>query len=544
MDSTKAQARKAWQMLLKTDKISPPMLIIITTLLLLATALALVILRITRPEFRFNWLVAVGGAFLAWISVLLWQAQMPLSLTLPSWQPASLFSESPSFAADRLSWPYALSLATLALAILLTASVRADFPNSLSWAGSLTLSALGLLAVTANNPLTLVLVWAALDLTELITMLRSVNGSQLSERIVIAFSTRALGIVLLLLADIVSVAAGKPMDFISTPPQAGLLLLVAAGLRLGVLPLHLPYASESSLRRGLGTTLRLVSATSSLVLLAHIPASSLASPLTPLLLILASASAVYGGWMWLRAPDELAGRPFWVIAIASLAVASALRGDPAGTTAWGVALVLAGGALFLASVQQTWLNRVLLIGAWTLSTLPFSLTASGWENNVGGFVLALPFFLTAQAMIIVGFIRHASRPSTRPSLDSQPTWTKGVYPAGIGVLLFVQLVLGFWGWDGALRIGAWGASIAASLLTLGLLWAMPRFPVLNPVRAHWVQPAPNSRLDQLYQNLWGLYRFFGRLSQTISNTLEGESGIMWTLLFLVLFVALLTQRKP
>ena len=520
------------------------MLILITTLLLLLTALTLVILHITRPEFRFGWLIAVGGAFLAWISVLLWQAQMPLSLALPSWQPVSLFSESPTFAADRLSWPYALSLVSLAVATLLTASVREDFPNPLAWAGSLTLCALGLLAVTANNPLTLVLVWAALDLTELITMLRSADGSKSSERAVVAFSTRTAGIVLLLLADVVSFAVGKSMDFLSTPPQAGLFLLVAAGLRLGVLPLHLPYTSESSLRRGMGTTLRLVSAASSLVLLARIPTSSLASPLTPLFLVLTAAAAIYGGWIWLRASDELAGRPFWMIAIASLAVAAALRGDPAGTVAWGVALILAGGTLFLASVQQTWLNRALLIGAWSLSTLPLSLTAAGWENNVGGFVIVLPFFLAAQAMIIVGFIRFALRPSTRASLDSQPAWTKGVYPAGIGILLFVQLLLGFWGWDGALRIGALGAGIAAFLLTLGLLWATPRFPILNPVRAHWVQPASASRLDQFYQNLWGLYRNLGRLSQTISNTLEGESGIMWTLLFLILFVSLLTQRKP
>jgi hypothetical protein len=253
---------------------------------------------------------------------------------------------------------------------------------------------------------------------------------------------------------------------------------------------------------------------------------------------------LYGSWMWLRSSDELTGRPFWIIAIASLAVASALCGDPAGATAWGVALVLAGGALFLASVQQTWLNRALLIGAWSLSTLPFSLTASGWESSVGGFDIVLPFLLAAQAMIIVGFIRYALRPSTHASLESQPTWTKGVYPAGIGILLFIQLLLGFWGWDGALHFGALGASIAASLLTFGLLWATPRFPVLNPVRAHWIQPTSISRLDQLYQNLWGIYRFLGRLSQIITNTLEGESGIMWTLLFLILFVSLLIQRNP
>jgi hypothetical protein len=48
-------------------------------------------------------------------------------------------------------------------------------------------------------------------------------------------------------------------------------LLLAAGLRLGVLPLHLPYASEAAIRRGFGSALRLISAGSSLILLARIP---------------------------------------------------------------------------------------------------------------------------------------------------------------------------------------------------------------------------------------------------------------------------------
>lgn len=519
------------------------MLIPLSALLVFVTALTLLLLRVRRPEFRFTWLIAVAGTFLAWISALLWQTQIPFSLVLPSWEPAYLFSETFLFSADGLSWPYAVSLITIALAVLLTASVRADFPNSLAWAGSLTLCGLGLLAVTAGNPLTLALVWAALDLGELITMLRSVKGRELSERAVVAFSVHAIGILLLLLADVVSLETGHPTDFLSAPSQAGLLLLVAAGLRLGVLPLHLPYGSDSSLRRGLGTMLRLVSAASSLVLLARIPAASLASPITPLLLIFATAAALYGGWMWLRAPDELAGRPFWIIGLAGLAVACALRGNPAGATAWGIGLILVGGVLFLASVQQIWLNRALLIGAWALSTLPFSLSAPVWQSNVVGLDFTLPLFPAAQALILAGFVRHALRPSARPALESQPPWAKSVYPAGIGLLLFVQLILGLWGWDGAFQVGTPAIGIAVSLLTLGLLWAVPRFPILSPARAHWIQSAP-SRLDQLYQNLWALYRWLGRVGQTISEALEGEAGIMWTLLFLVLLVSLIAHRNP
>ena len=421
-----------------------------TALLLFLTAFAVATLQIMRPEYRFTWLTAVGGALLAWISVLLWQTNMPLSFNLLLWKPASLFSESPAFSAETIIWPYALSLVTLAVSILLTASVNETFTSAFAWAGSLTLCGLGLLAVTAANPLTLALAWAALDFTELIIMLRSVNDSISSERIVISFS-RAAGIGLLIWANVVTSAAGRSFDFSTIPPQAGLYLLIASGLRLGVLPLHLPYSSESTLRRGFGTTLRLVSATSSLVLLAHIPASSLASPLTPFLLILTAIAGIYGGWMWLRAPDELIGRPFWIIGLASLAVAAALLGNPIGAVGWGTALILTGGALFLASVQQIWISRALLIGAFSLSALPFSLTASGWQGNVLGFWYILPFLLIAQALLMTGFIRSALRPSTAPRLKSQPIWARSIYPIGIGLLLFAQILIGNMGMEWSLE---------------------------------------------------------------------------------------------
>ncbi|HUI90107.1 MAG TPA: hypothetical protein VLX61_15420 [Anaerolineales bacterium] len=520
------------------------MLILITALLLFLTALAVVILQIMRPEFRFTWLTAVGGALLAWISVLLWQPNMPLSFDVLSWRPTSLFSESPAFSAEMITWPYALGLVTLAVAILLTASVDETFTSAFAWAGSLTLCGLGLLAITAANPLTLALVWAALDLAELIITLRSINDSAASERTVISFATRAAGIGLLVWANVLTAAAGKSPDFSTIAPQAGLYLLMASGFRLGVLPLHLPYSSESTLRRGFGTALRLVSAASSLVVLAHIPASSLASPLTPFLLILAAIAGIYGGWMWLRAPQELIGRPFWVIGLASLAVAATLFGNPVGTVVWGTAMILVGGALFLASAQQTWISRALLIGAFSLSALPFSLTAAGWQGNTMGFWYILPLLLVAQALLMTGYIRSALRPSTRSSLASQPIWTRSIYPIGIGFLLFNQILLGVWGWNGALKIGGWEASIFVSLLTLGLLWAIPRFPSLNPMPAHWTRPSFTPALDRLYENLWAIYRWLARFSQAISDILEGDSGIMWTLLFLVLFISLMTQRKP
>ncbi len=385
------------------------MLILLSVSLLFLTALALLFLRLISPKFKYPWMIASGGAMLAFVSVFLWQLHFPQSVSLPSWQLLTPFLYTPAWLADGISWPYALALAALAMAVIWTSVVRAE-TESMAWTGTLTLTALGILAVTAENPLTLLLAWSFIDLFELIMMLRSVDGESQTEGVIIAFAVRLTGTGLVLWANLVSSAAGTPLDFRSIPPNIGIYLLIASGLRLGVLPLHLPYRKENVFRRGFGTALRLVSAAASLALLARISATSLKSPLTPYLLILAAITALYAGWMWLRASDEILGRPFWILGFASLAVAESLRSNQAGSVGWGVAMVLCGGALFLFSARQRNILWLFFLAPLVLSSLPFSLTASAWQTgNSVSWLFIIPFLL-AEALLIAGFLRHALHP--------------------------------------------------------------------------------------------------------------------------------------
>jgi hypothetical protein len=520
------------------------MLIILTVLLLFLVALALVILNWVRPAIKYSWLLAALGALLSWGSVISWQFSLPLSFQLPQWEPASLFIESLSFTADRLTWPFALGVSTLCLAVILTATARENFPDPLPWAATLALGGLGLLAVLADNPLTLLMAWSAIDLMELVSQLRSVDGPGPSEKVVTAFATRIAGIGVLLWASMVSISVGSPMNFQNASPQAGLYLLLAAGLRLGVFPLHLPYASESAIRRGFGTALRLISAASSLVLLARIPTASVISVFTPLLMSFAALAAVYGSWMWLRAPDELTARPFWLIGLAALAMASALRGNPVGAAAWSCALVLSGGALFLSSAHHTWLNRTLWIGVWGITALPFSVSATGWSSSIPSFWPVWPFLLFAQSLLLAGYFRHAVRPTLRTNYETLDRAAQYVYPMGIGVLLGVVLMLGIWGWQGAARIGALLLALIGVSLGGIVVWLAPRLRFLTPIRAHWVRTNAGSWMDWFFRGLWGLYRLSARLSNSLSGVLEGEGGFMWTLLFMVLFISLIIQGSP
>jgi len=520
------------------------MFILITVAILLIAALILLILTFTPGVNRYSWLIATSGALFAWLSVFVWQLNLPMQIQLPLWQSAALFPQSPFFVADGIAWAFALSLVSLCLAVIVTAVIRDNFPYPLSWIGILILTAFGVMAVTADNPLTLVLLWAAIDIAELISQIRFVEQPQLSERIVIAFAARVTGILVLLWADMISTSNGINLDFRAAPPQAGLYLVLAVGLRLGVLPLHLPFTSEGSIRRGFGTAIRMISAGSSLVLLARIPASSLASPYTPYLILLVAFAALYGAWMWLRAPDELTGRPFWMIGMGSLALAAALRGNPIGATAWSCALILVGGAVFLTSMQNKWLERALLYGALAMSALPFSLTATGWVSIDSHFWYAIPFLLVAHGMLSTGLVRHIQRSSTRATFDNQQPWARNVYPIGIMILLITILALSLFGWDGTLKIGSWYLGLIAALIAGGLFWLTPRLRILNPVRAHWVRPTDPSWIDWSYQAIWSLYKQLGKLSNAFSDILEGESGIMWTLLFLALFISFFVRRAP
>jgi hypothetical protein len=512
--------------------------ILIPPIVLFTTASVLIGLRIARPQARYTWLVAVGGAVLSMVGVLAWQGLMPLSLTLWTWEPGSMFSDPIRFRADGLSWPYALSLSALTVTILLTSISQPGGVNPLSWAGSLAIGGLGQLAVTIDNPFTLLLAWAALDFSELLTLLTTVEGRANNQKAVLAFSSRALGIGVLIWASVSSTAPGEPVDFTSIPVGTSLLLVIASGLRLGVLPFHLPYSSESSLRRGFGTSIRLVSAASSLILPARVPGAIAASTFSIPLMALALIAAEYTGWMWLRAPDELLGRPYWIIGIASLSVTSALAGNAAGSVAWGCALILSGGTVFLTAVQHPWLNRILLIGVFSLSSLPYSLTAAGAAPGFWSILVT-----SAQALLMAGFVRHILRPGAKETLDSQPNWTRMIYPSGIGLLISIQILLGLFGWEGARRVGTWVAAMAACSLTLALTWTAPRLRIFTPTLAAWETPLP-AGLAPLSAAGAILSRALGWLSGMITSTLEGEGGVMWTLLFLVLFVSIMSQGNP
>jgi hypothetical protein len=252
-------------------------------------------------------------------------------------------------------------------------------------------------------------------------------------------------------------------------------------------------------------------------------------------------AGLYAGWMWVRGSDEIVGRPFWVLGMASLAIASSLIGNPTGSVGWGIMLVLSGGVLFLFSARQRSIIWLPLLGLWGMSTLPFSITASAWQTGNQISIFYIVPFLPAQALLAAGIIRHSLHPG-ETSFESQERWTKFLYPTGLLLLGAIIFLLGIWGWSGALNIGQVWAAITANVLVVGFTWLGLTFLARLPTSRASNQWARIFRLEWLFTTLAAIYEFFCKIAEVITSSLEGEGGLLWSLLLLALIFSILSTQ--
>lgn len=527
-------------------------LVLLPVILLLLTALSITVLRQVRPGYGYTWLLGTGLALVVWILMLVLHWQNLPAFSLLVWRPSGGLLAALTFHLDQASWQYAFGLVGLLAAVILTAPSRQrqEIP-SLSWIGGIIMTSAGVLASMAVTPLALVMAWTIIDVMDLGIILATEDNEPYDWRSVIALAVRVGGTFLVMWTLIVSHSQGELLTLTNVPPKNGIYLLLAAGLRLGVIPLHLPYSPNIPLRRGFGTIFRMVASASSLVVLGRLPATAVTPAWSPYLAIVTAFVAFYGAIMWANAKDALSGRPYWMIALAAMAIACVLRGQPQASAAWGVTLILSGGVIFLFSAWRPEWLVLLALGALGLSGLPYSPGASGW---LGLMKLPLDFlaiiYLLAHSLLMLGYLRHGLTQG-RLSEDESERWMQIIYPAGLLLMLATQWLIGIFGWPGSFTQGTWWPG-TASLLLAGVGFAVLRLRG-NPSPSEvgnkpWFFALVDRvgkilgaffRLEWLYQVFGFLFRLVQITVGFVAQILEGEGGVLWALLLMVLLISLI-----
>ncbi len=534
------------------------MILLLPIVLLLTAALAIFIVDRVRPKYGTSWLIAAASCIIAWLIIIFLRLRLPTTLSFLSWDRPDLFLQGQfSFLLDYQSWPYALALMTITLAVILTDAARTRYDSApAAWSASLVISALGLLALQSGTSLTLMIIWVIVDIFELIYLLVLEDSTPFNVRIILSYAVRTASILMLFFATTQGWESGISFNLGQIPVSAGLFTLLAAGLRLGVLPLNLPFLQEPKLSRGTGNIIRLAPVASSLCLLARLPANLLPDNFRgwmPLFNGLLALAALYAAIRWLSASDEIQGRPFWIVGWAALATAAAINGAPQASVPWGVALLLPGSLLFLYFPRVQRMNFLLILGLIGLVGLPFTPLASGWEGLIAnGLTLWTFLFILAHAILVLGYIHQALQPGGEPrTLES---WARLVYPLGLIIIIQAILVLAFVGWPGSLTIGRWWLAAVSNGLIVAAMVLVQRFGISPPYIqlptsstfaqiSGWVLPRlePVFRLDWIYRGLWFVNNLFGKILRAISSIIEGDGGLLWTILLLVLLISLLTS---
>jgi hypothetical protein len=537
---------------------------------LFLAVIVILLLQIRQRRPGYMWLAALLGSGLAWLIVVAARISIPYQIVLVPWSPdllsadsaqdvfnlpGLLFSNSPTLLLDTVSWAYALALSSLALSIFLTAVSRLPGANWRAWSGTLVLAGLGLLAVMAGNPLTVLLTWTALDLAELVIWLTQLRQGGALRRMILSFSIRISGLIILSGVIVATAATSQEgLSFDNIMAEFSPLLILAAGLRLGVLPLQAPFLADTPLRQGLGTILRLSPLTASLVFLTRTAVMGVPQQWLSLFMIAATVSAVFSAISWASAQDSLSGRPFWMLLTASFAVIAAMLRQPAACLAWGVTSSFVGGVIFLSSVRHRILMPMLGVAVLGVTMLPFTPTWAG-ANIYMALLEGLPLGLAAliglalvlsQALLLLGALRHALVLSDEPAQYERWIWL--IYPLGLSLLLLSFYAFGWLNQPilSELVVWDWLAGGLVCAVVLGLWFLGRRYPA-RFVGVNKTVDRSSSLWGRFLSLQWGypllqrLFYLIQRLIGLLSTNLEAEGGLLWALLFLLMFFSLVFQ---
>lgn len=525
--------------------------------LLILPAFIIVIIQSTKSRVGAAWIVALVASGLAWLVLFLLRLFLPFSLELLNWQPAELFNGTIALRLDYFTWSFAIAVLTLCVASIFTeTTVASKEDSSPKWVASLTLTALTLVSLASANPLTLAITWSLIDIAELFYRLRSANPNHSQGSLMRNFAIRLLSTFALIFATAIAWAIQPNFDLNQIPSTAGIFFLLAAGLRLGVLPVHLPFTKADGEEAPITYLLQLAPVASALTLIAQLPSDflTLNRTLFVLIQVLSAIAMLYASMMWVSRKTEAEARPYWIIALSAFALQCALNGEPGSSRVWGLVLLLSGGLLFAFNPPIRRIRFIPALGLVGLLGLPFTLLASGWQGVLGQhFSVVSVVVLISHSLLVIGYLRYVVEATG--AVTGLEKHARITYPLGLIVIFQTIVLLGLIAWPGVLSLGIWWASLVSMGITTAAIYLsrllgikdlhedlpakIPFYriasPIIRTIRGFF-------SLQWFYSAVSWLYQQTLRLETFGSELIEGDGGLLWSLVLLLIIMLIFASQ--
>jgi hypothetical protein len=194
-------------------------------------------------------------------------------------------------------------------------------------------------------------------------------------------------------------------------------------------------------------------------------------------------------------------------------------------------------------VHGRWLAILPALGLLQMSSLPLTQSWNG-TTLYGAVWLAFSFmFLISQACLLAGYyLRWGTK---KPEKTVAERWVVVIYVWGLVIIALAQTLLAFFGniiegkWVTPVNLAIIVPSIAACVVAVFLILLQRREFGLPGRSVSFIGSVFS--LHWLYRLVGGAYDLVGRGVALATLVLEGEGGILWALLWLILLLALIAQ---
>jgi hypothetical protein len=519
------------------------MLILLPAGLLIATAIFMAIMQRRDVGRGLIWSAAAVGSVAAIIISFFLVKELPLEVVIRS-NTTSIFNRLPmTLSLDGNSWAYQTALLAILSGVLLTAARRQATSSPIAWLASIGTAILGLVAIQAGTISTLLSAWFLIDTLELAYLLVAMKPHHDLGKLATSFVLRYASILVALIA--------VNTNGVQVEVKPGFYIFLAAMLRMGSLPFW-SYWGDISSMTGLGTMMQAVRTFSALTPLASLEAGVIPSRWTGLFTLYCLLLVLYCAIRWLRLDSARDGRVYWITACSLFAFTCVIHDQAADTVPWVVTALMAGSTLFLFT-DRTRLYLVLsLAGLVALTGLPYTPVSSGWSGLLGAPVdwRSTPFIL-ANALLLAGGLRLAIiTPEPERRIEGLARFA---YPAGLIILLIMPWLIMLYSVNGTPLQDWWAGFLTFALLLILVMvfrdQLFERAAFKWPVSRFWrtFVKLMDGSLAAIQQDwLITLFNRFtawlGRLIGIVTSTMEGDGGVLWVLLLLVLFAALISNQ--
>ncbi len=512
--------------------------------------------RLNRPT-----LIMVITAVAALAALLTVPHAAPFTEIVAAWQPISVFTTPLSFRVDRVAWLLALGFMLILNATAFTWVAYPGRQRPAPRALSLLLIATAIASVFASNLLTLAIAWGMLDLVFVSALLLR-SGPEVGRRAALAIVFNVSSTVCVWIAALLIENQANSLYWHLFNAQEGPRLWLAAAvvLRVGLYPFHQWLPVELSNEPDRSVLLFTVPSATGLALWVRLTLSN-ALPAQSIVPALSILSALVGAGLAWRASQPRNGLPYAALGLSGLVVLGAVtHGHP--------------GILIAATLNWMFILTSLFISRdlhprkpyWSIGVFVAALSLAGLPGTLG-FAMLQPLYtdlvqskqwlmLAACVLAEAGLIAAAvhlllktAEESLAHGVGRQISWGIAITLAVAPLVLLAfapEMIPGLPSIGAMLsELGLIGAIAVIVSIGLGIYgaWRRQTAVLRSTIESNGSGAAWESilRLEWLNSALFYAIDLLTGILRAVARVIEGEGGLLWTLVLVVVILVLYSE---